>query len=185
MRHLAVKDSQASKQEDTAQCNFLIGWELQIPYQRQRQRQQNDIGNDVRNRLSVEEFLNIQAMTSDRLPIPEIVNGCTLKYDDELASNPPSGRYDSHGIECPCEPNLLLHLCSMLCEYACVEEEDGEFDYGDGRCIEVFEYIEYIEPFFGGIRTRNGYVFTKVIVDGCLSRRSVLSNPAEGQLTYL
>ena len=124
-------------------------------------------------------------MTSDRLPIPEIVNGCTLKYDDELASNPPSGRYDSHGIECPCEPNLLLHLCSMLCEYACVEEEDGEFDYGDGRRIEVFEYIEYIEPFFDGIRTRYGYVFTKVIVDGCLSRRSVLSNPAEGQLTYL
>lgn len=73
----------------------------------------------------------------------------------------------------------------MLCEYACVEEEDGEFDYGNGRCIEVFEYIEYIEPFFGGIRTRNGYVFTKVIVDGCLSRRSVSSNPAEGQLTYL
>ena len=74
-------------------------------------------------------------MASDWRPIPEIVNGRTFKYDDELANNPPSGRYGTHGIECPCEPNLLLHLRSMLCEYACVEEEDGEFDRGDGRRI--------------------------------------------------
>ena len=106
-------------------------------------------------------------MTSLRLPIPEIMNGRTFKYNNELASNPPSSRYGSHGIECPCEPNLLLHFCSMLCKYASVEEEDGEFDDGDGRRVEVFENIEYIKPFFDSVRTRNRYVFTKVIVDGC------------------
>ncbi len=74
-------------------------------------------------------------MASDWHPIPEIVNGRTFKYDDELGGNPPDGRYGTHGIECPCEPNLLFHLRSMLCEYACVEEEDREFDYGDGRRI--------------------------------------------------
>ena len=73
----------------------------------------------------------------------------------------------------------------MLCEYACVEEEDREFNYGDSRRIEVFEYVEYVEPFFDGIRTRHSYVFTKVIVDGFLSSRSALSNPTRGQLTYL
>ena len=113
----------------------MIGWQLQPPHQRQRQRQQNDIGNDVRDRLSIEELLNIQAVASDWRPSPEIVNGRTLKYNDELANNPPCGCYGSHGIEGPCEPNLLLHLRSMLCEYACVEEEDGEFDYGDGRRV--------------------------------------------------
>ena len=55
----------------------------------------------------------------------------------------------------------------MLCKYASVEEEDGEFDDGDGRRVEVFENIEYIKPFFDSVRTRNRYVFTKVIVDGC------------------
>ena len=107
------------------------------------------------------------------LPIPKVVNGRTLKYDDELANNPPRGRYGSHGIECPCEPNLLLHLCGMLCEYACVEEEDGEFDNGDGRGIKVFEYVKYVKPFFDSIRTRNRYVFTKIIVDSYLSRSLV------------
>ena len=135
VQHHVVKDSQASKQENTAQCNFLIGWQLQPPYQRQRQRQQNNIGNDVRDRLSIEELLNIQAVASDWRPGPEIMNGCTFKYNDELANNPPSCRYGRHGIECPCEPYLLLHLRSMLCEYACIEEEDGEFDYGDGRGV--------------------------------------------------
>ena len=63
------------------------------------------------------------------------MDGRTFKYDNELASNPPSGRYDSHSIKRPCEPDLLLHFRSMFCEYACVEEEDGEFDYSDGRRV--------------------------------------------------
>ena len=74
-------------------------------------------------------------MASDWRPSPEIVNRCTFKYDDELANNPPSGRYGSHSIECPCKPNLSLHLRSMLCEYSSVEEEDGEFDNGNGRRV--------------------------------------------------
>ncbi len=112
--------------------------------------------------MALEEPLNVLAVTRTRLPIPEVVDRRTLEDGEKLTDYPPGECDSAHCVQGPLEPDLGGQFGGVLGEDAGVEEEDGEFDHGDGGGVEVFEEVEHEVPFLGRVGAGHGFVLAKV-----------------------
>lgn len=108
-------------------------------------------------------------MPSDRLPIPEVMDGRALKDDDKLEDYPPQECDRSHCAQYSLEPDLCRQLVGVFGADARIKEEDREFDHCDSRSIEVLEDVEDLVPLFRCIRPRHCLVLAKVEVGRCAS----------------
>ena len=106
-------------------------------------------------------------MSRDRLPVPEVVDGCALEDGDKLTDDPPQERDGTHFIQCPAEPDLRRQLGGMLGEDTGVEEEDRTFDHGDRRGVEVFEHIEDVIPLLRRVGASHCLVLAEIEVGRC------------------
>ena len=143
----------------------MLHRKLQSPYQGHGQCQEDQVRDDVRNGLTLEELLKVQAVARDWLPIPEVMDRRALEYYEELTRHPPRERDGANCIQCSSEPHLRRHLGRMLGEDARVEEEDGEFDHGDRRSVDVLKCVEDDVPFLHRVRASHCLVLPEVEMD--------------------
>lgn len=110
---------------------------MEIPHRRQGQHEQDEIGENVGRGADDEEQGRIDTGSFAAF-VPSELHGAALEGADQDHHDTPADGEDSDDV------GQILEVAEAT-EYPDVEEEDGEFDDGDGGRPDDFRGVEGLE----------------------------------------